>query len=549
MRLARLTAIIAMSATLGIGPALSQTDALDREIRSRVEHLVGSGELWIDNSPIAATQVIPDFYAERQFRPAWSSEQNVAALLNAIEESEYHGFDPNDFHQSHLVALLGEIRGAEKSAAVRADLEILLTDALLRLAYMNYFGKVDPVDLDNNWNFDRPLLQGNPTKILNETLNGEQIFELIDGLGISHPFYSNLISALTRYRIIARQGGWPAVPPGPALKPGMSDDRIPILRARLAVTGDWKGTNGQSPTYDLALEEAVRGFQRRHGLDEDGVIGPGSLEALNVPVAARIAQIRVNLERARWVLQNLEKDFVIVNIAGFQTYLVRNGKVVWKARSIVGRDYRQTPVFRDKIRYMEFNPTWTVPPGILEKDVIPSAHKDPSYISNNDFSLIDRNGNRIDPNSIDWSSAKARGFPYSVVQSPGPQNALGLVKFMFPNSHLVYLHDTPSRGLFARSERTFSSGCVRVEDPFDFAALLLEDKPGWTREEINQVVASGETTTVHLANPLPVLLLYWTAWAHWDGLVNFRRDIYARDGRVLDALDDTFTPTPLKRPQ
>jgi murein L,D-transpeptidase YcbB/YkuD len=547
VRFSLLAASIAIWAVLETGLAHAQTESLDREIRSRVERLMQSGELWIGESPVAATHLISEFYVERQFRAAWSSERNVAALLDVIEQSEGYGFDSEDFHRSHLVALIEESGRDKERAAARADLDILLTDAIVRLAYMHYFGKVDPVALDDNWNFERPLLRRDPVKVLNEVLDGEQIGALIEDLKLSSPFYDNLISALARYRFIARQGGWPAVPPGPALKPGMSDSRISVLRARLAATGDLEGSDARSPLYDADLEIAIRRFQKRHGLDVDGVIGPGSLAALNVPVEARIEQIRVNLERARWVLRGLGGDFVIVNIAGFKTYLVRDGQVVWKTKSIVGRDYRKTPVFRDEIRYMDFNPTWTVPPGILAKDIIPKARKDPSYLTNNEFSLIDRNGGRIDPNSVDWSNAKARGFPYSVVQSPGPHNALGLVKFMFPNPYLVYLHDTPGRGLFARAERTFSSGCVRVENPFDFAELLLEDKPGWTREKIDQVVASGKTLAVHLQTPLPVLLLYWTAWAYSDGLVDLRRDIYGRDGRVLDALNDAFSPKPLIR--
>jgi len=526
------------------GCAYAQTEAVVDEIRQRVERQMESGSLWIRNSPVAAAQVIAEFYTERQFRAAWQSERNVTVLLDEIEQSEEHGFDPEDFHRSALVTLAKEAAHPGSSAAVRADLDILLTDAVARLGYQHYFGKVDPVALDDVWNFERPLLHGDPVELLGQALEGDGIGMLIQKLKLSAPWYTRLTAALARYRAIAGQGGWQALPSGPTLRPGMSDPSVPLLRARLAATGDWEGEDRESKLYDPDLEQAVRRFQKRHGLDVDGVIGPRSLDALNVPVEERISQIIVNLERGRWVLRGLGQNFVIVNIAAFKTYLVRDGQVVWETRSIVGRDYRKTPVFRDEIRYIEFNPTWTVPPGILANDIIPAARRDPSYLSRNGFFLTDRRGSRVAPGSVDWSSARGHGFPYNVVQSPGPQNALGLVKFMFPNRYLVYLHDTPSRGLFARSERAFSSGCVRIENPFDFAEMLLKDTAGWSRQRIDKVVASGKTTVVHLSTTLPVLLLYWTAWADFDGTVNFRRDVYGRDGRLLDALRDEFIPRP-----
>jgi len=545
LRLPLLTAFAAIWIISTIGFAQAQSTALDREIRLRVERLMESGGLWIKQAPVAAGNLISEFYVQRQFRAAWLLEQNGKALLQNIAQSEAHGLDPKDFHLNELRELIAQTARQEHNAPARADLDILMTDALIRLTYMHQFGKVDPVALDDHWNFERVLLRRPPITALNEALNGTNVAALIDSVELDHPWQVNLTTSLARYRAIASRGGWASIASGPALKPGASDPRVPRLRARLAATGDWQGGDVDSTLYDETLERAVRRLQKRHGLDVDGVVGPGSLRALNVPVEKRIGQILASLERGRWILRGLKQDFVIVNIAAFKTYLVRSGKVVWRARSIVGRDFRKTPVFRDEIRYMEFNPTWTVPPGILTNDIIPKMQSDPTYLSRNDFSLIDRNGRRADAAAVDWARAAKRGLPYSVVQAPGPKNALGLVKFMFPNPHLVYLHDTPSRGLFSRSERTFSSGCVRVENPFDFAALLLDNKPAWSREKIDQVVASGKTTTVHLKAPLPVLLLYWTAWVDEDGLTNFRHDIYGRDGRVLDALDDMFVPAAL----
>ncbi len=540
-----IAALVAVSALSQIGFARAETASLEQEIQSRVERMADPGALSIGERSIAAEPLLSKIYAQREFRPAWSSESNVAALLEEIERSEDHGFEPDEFHRAQLFALRDQVSQPDVPAATRADFDVLLTDALARLAYHRYFGKVDPVDLDDKWNFERALIEGDPARELNEVLDGEQVAAFFDEMEISDPWYDGVLEALARYRAIADKGGWPVVPEGPALKPGMSDPRVPVLRTRLAATGDWQGVGSDSDLYDADLEQAVRRFQARHGLEDDGVVGKGSLDALNVSAEARIDQIRVNLERGRWVLRGLGETFVIVNIAGFETYMNRDGKEIWATKSIVGRNYRKTPVFRDAIRFIEFNPTWTVPPGILRKDILPKARENPSYISEKGFTLVDGSGKQVDPKSVDWSKAKPGNFPYSIVQPPGPENALGLVKFMFPNPYLVYLHDTPSRGLFSKSERALSSGCVRIENPFDFAELLLSDQPEWTRKKIDEVVASGETTRVNLKTPLPVLLLYWTVWVNPDGQVSFRRDIYERDSRVLAALNDKFKPKPI----
>lgn len=231
---------------------------------------------------------------------------------------------------------------------------------------------------------------------------------------------------------------------------------------------------------------------------------------------------------------------MLVDIAGFSVRVFRDNEVAWRSRVQVGRPYRATPVFRDRIRYLEFNPTWTVPPGILRKDVIPAVQRDASYLPDRDMSVLTSDGRSVDPASIDWSRYPKERFPYRIVQAPGPRNALGLVKFMFPNDHLVFLHDTPSRALFERTERGFSSGCIRVENPFALAELLLDDEAEWSRQQIDDVVASAEIRRVNLRQPLPVLLLYWTIDIEQPGRVGFNRDLYDRDAAVLEGLEGEF---------
>jgi murein L,D-transpeptidase YcbB/YkuD len=322
----------------------------------------------------------------------------------------------------------------------------------------------------------------------------------------------------------------------------MTDNRVTTIARRLAITGDLgDAVTAGNNVYSGALADGVKAFQSRHGLEPDGAIGPATLEALNVPVEARIDQLRINLERARWVMDGISDDFIIVNIAGYRAYLVNDGKVTWDTKVQVGKPYHQTPVFRDEMTYVVMNPTWTVPYSIATKEMLPRIQRDPDYFKTRTFDVKNRAGENVDPNTIDWSQLSRGNFPYTFVQRPGPANALGRIKFIFPNEHAVYLHDTPSKSLFGRSERAFSHGCIRTQNPFDLAERLLASA-GWDRARIDAQIESKETKTVHLPEPLPVLLLYWTADIGPNGESWFFKDIYERDQRVLDALEAPFAP-------
>jgi murein L,D-transpeptidase YcbB/YkuD len=287
--------------------------------------------------------------------------------------------------------------------------------------------------------------------------------------------------------------------------------------------------------YEGEIVAGVRRFQERHGLAADGAVGPATLAALNVPVEARIEQIRVNLERTRWIMGDVAEDFIVVNIAGFRLYLVRGGEPVWTTRVQVGQPYRRTPVFVATLTYLVLNPTWTVPPTILRRDILPAVRDDVGYLAARGIDVVDDSGMIVDAATVDWSSPS---FPYLLVQRPGPDNALGRVKFMFPNEHFVYLHDTPRRDLFDRESRAFSSGCIRVEHPLDLAGQLLGE--GWSQERIDAVLAAGRMQTVFLDDPIPVLLLYWTAEVDAAGRVVFHPDVYARDADVALGLAGPF---------
>jgi murein L,D-transpeptidase YcbB/YkuD len=276
----------------------------------------------------------------------------------------------------------------------------------------------------------------------------------------------------------------------------------------------------------------------RRGLKPDGAVGNNTIAALNIPDEVIIDQIRVNLERIRWVLHEDLDTFIFVNIPGFRVYYVRDEKVQWSSRAQVGKPYRKTPVFRGEMTYLEFNPTWTIPPTILAKDILPAVKRDPAYLRQRNIRVLTRQGKVVDEKSIKWSNYSGRNFPYILRQEPGPNNALGLVKFIFPNKHAVYLHDTPSKSLFERDARAFSSGCIRIENPFELAKLLLGED--WNDDRIQQVLKSKKTTKVNLSRPIPVILFYLTAFPATNGKLHGRPDIYKRDQAILEDLNAEF---------
>ena len=401
------------------------------------------------------------------------------------------------------------------------------------------YGKTDPRSHETSWNFrdlDHPL---ETVDIAGRALAAPALRTFLAEEFRRNAWYRRLQATLAAYRRIGDAGGWDPLAGGAsAIRPGTKDARIPALAERLAVSGDLgdAGSYANRDAMDATLEAAIRRFQARHGLAADGIVGSATLAALNRPVEERILQLRLARERARWVLDGVADDFVAVNIAGFRAFVVAGRRLVWETRVVVGRDQRQTPLFRDQLQYIVFNPGWTVPYSIATRDLLPQIKADPDWFASRDFSVRAQNGETVDPASVDWQSLTRGNFPYVLIQAPGPMNALGQVKFMFPNEYAVYLHDTPSRELFAAAERAFSSGCIRVEKPLELAEILLRAN-GWDRSRIDAAVASGRTMTVHLAERRPILLLYLTANVDPDGSVHFYRDIYDRDRRVAAALD------------
>jgi murein L,D-transpeptidase YcbB/YkuD len=526
-------------------------EPLTEAIRDRIDHLRYEKDYDVRGARIILGNFVSQYYETQQFRSDWQDPARLDQLIGAISDVRLDGLDPEDYHLKALRSYRAEMNGGRTlPPAEQANLEVLAMDAMMLATYHLYEGKVDPVKLSSQWNYTpRPVPTQEPLALLAAAVDAGRIREAFDGARPQHVWYQRGLERLKEYREIAAAGGWSPIADGPTLKLGMSDPRVPALRLRLQVTHDLEAaapeTYPPSQTYDDSLEAAVKRFQERHGLTPDGAVGPGTRAALSVPVSTRIDQIRVNLERGRWVLHEIQGEFVLVDAAGFDVTYFRNDEPIWTSKVIVGRPYRETPIFKSLITYVVFNPTWTIPPTILAKDKLPILKRDPGYLVRNHIRVFDSSGREHSPYSVNWSRYGAGNMPpYQLRQDPGEDNALGLVKIMFPNPHMVYLHDTPTKSLFDQDQRTFSSGCIRVAKAFELAELVLNDPERWNQATMAEVVASKKMLTVNLAKPVPVLILYWTAQPRPDGQMNFRNDVYGRDAATLAALNSDFRLPP-----
>lgn len=500
-------------------------------LQARLEPLLADGKaLRLDKA--SAPRAVAEFYAARHWQPAWDATR-YRLLLQALYELRDDGLNPDDYGFSRLQ------RWPEVTAPSQvADREIAATRGLLLALLHLYRGKVDPVQLDAHWNFDSRQIdpeQGLATVMQAVADNG--IEPLFERARPAWAYYHLLQGALVQLRRIQDAGGWPEIPRGSPLKPGMSDARVPLLRKRLRLAGLSPAAEVAQPDlYDEALQAAVQRFQREANLDADGNVGPGTLAELNVPVTARIAQLRVNLERVRWFRNELKGDTVIVDIAGFRILFLHDGDVKWSSRVQVGREYRPSPVFQSAITAITLSPGWVVPPTIFREDSLPAIRRDPGYLGRNHLHVYNAAGQEIPAAAVDWN----RPGNIQLRQEPAANGALGELVIRFPNPYAVYLHDTPHKELFDSSRRTTSSGCIRVQDVHELAVLLLDDPVHWNREALQRAIEERRTRNVPLPRKVPILLGYWTAQVDPDGYVAFRPDIYHRDAPVLQALGATL---------
>ena len=528
-------------------PCPTSTASVDNRIAGQICQRVRTDppptRLTVDGRVLRSLEPTILFYVQRDYRAGWLDAQGkpipaTEDLLKALAEADQDGLRSADYRPAELRKRLKTIEqdGASAGDAALAEFDLLFTDTFLTYGSHLLAGRLPPRKVDPDWAI-KPRSR-DLAAVLQEALAQDTVGSSLRALRPQSKSYTQLREALHKYREVAAAGGWPTVASG--LSTGAQGPRVRDLRARLQASGDLAGGDATGKNgaagFDKPVAEAVRRFQKRHGLAETGAVNAATQAALNVPVTERIRQIELNLERWRWMPDELGSRYILVNIPSFKMKVFEDNKRVIESNVVVGRQERQTPTFTANMAYLVLSPKWNVPRSIAVKDKLPQLKRSPYALARQNIRIFNSAGQEIKPGSVNWRAVSANNFNYQLRQDAGPRNALGGIKFMFPNPYNVYLHDTPSRELFSRSQRTFSSGCIRISNPVELAEYLLKHDPKWTKDTIKTAAASGKQRVVNLPQTMPVYLLYWTAWVDEDGLVNFRDDIYQRDKPMQRAL-------------
>jgi murein L,D-transpeptidase YcbB/YkuD len=496
------------------------------------------------------------FYRERQFRLGWFKEHQLVpqakTLLNVIAKAKDDGLDPKKYQDSGLTKLLAEFKTVQDSTRrnqLERQIDVALSGTYFNWASDYYRGVANPRDTKNEaWKVKRNKIKLDRA-LLTILRERESTYPYYDFAPL-HPEYDHLKKALALLRARQQAGGWPTLPAATSLRPGQTSPVVGLLRQRL-LGNETAGPDapatapGQAlpvvnkepaPTtaevYGPELVSAVKGFQSDAGLPPTGIVNGETLRQLNVPLATRINQVILNMERWRWLPKKFEPDYLLVNIPEYKLHVYEESKEVMTMRVIVGKTLNATPVFSDKMEYVVLSPYWNVPFSIIDKELRYKLADNPHYLDRLDMEVVKGYGRRatvIDPATVDWANVTQATFKYTLRRRPGPKNDLGEVKFIFPNSNDIYLHDTPHNELFSQTARNFSHGCVRVEEPVKLATYLLREYPQWDQATIQDTIAQRREKYITLKEKLPVYLVYLTAWADADGHVHFRNDIYGHD--------------------
>ncbi len=527
----------------GCGEKATVLDPAVQELRSRLTAARAHAKISVREDTLFSPECVRTFYENRQFRPAWSVEKSLLpdadSLIAAINASDREGLEPRDYHLDAINSALTDLKrsytGREPiTPLLRTDLDLSLTDAYLLYASHLEEGKTDR----NSLKVQRTVGQKGATYdiMLAASLESHTIRAGLQSLLPQHSMYDGLREMLASFEALAKKGGWGNVPPGQTMKGGDSGKRVLTLRNRLWVSDDLSNRTGWSTDeFDSTLVDGLRSFQRRHGLEPSGVADSVTIVALNVPVRKRIEQIKINLERWRWMPHDLGRKHIRVNIPDFRLVVEEAGKHVMTMKVVLGLPEWQTPLFSTVMTHVLFNVHWIAPDDILSKELINYMKADSNYLRSNNMTLWRKKGDslqQIDQRTINIKDIDPKHVDFILRQEAGPQNIMGQVKFLVPNEHSIYLHDTPYREDFPKTVRMFSHGCIRLEKPVDLAEYILKEFPSWNRERIDTVVAQNVEQTIVLKHPIPVHVLYCTAWKEKDGTINFRQDYYGLDRKL-----------------
>lgn len=541
--------------------ARTQNSTITEQIQGKLEQASDLTGLWLGCELVHTSPDLIRFYRERGFKPVWVEPEGVNVLgwklPQFLADTADHGLLPQDYH---LACIRGLLEVIEKLASLAepprrpdrelpAQLDILLTDAFLTSASHLSLGKVSPETLYQQWLApkNKPDIVSRLTRLQPD----QDLFGIYQGLLPGCRRYRELLQAGQKLRAIVESGGWDRVPEGPVLGRGDTDPRVEVLRHRLDTSSPGEEDSlGAGNVFDAVLEETIKGFQARHGLKTDGVVGRQTLAALNVPARQRLQTVLLNLERLRWLSCDFGKRYLLVNIADFTLQAYEDRKQKLSLKVVVGKKYHKTPVFSQKLRYLVLNPYWNVPRSIAVKEILPKVKQNPEYLVERHYQLLPgwQGEPPLDLSEIDWSGVNSKNFSWRFRQEPGPWNSLGRIKFIFPNTFNVYIHDTPHKHLFEERGRAFSHGCIRVQHPLLLAAFVLKDDPDWSLERIREVLSGGERTVVNVPGNDLVDLTYATAWVDEAGRVNFRDDIYNRDQVLWEAMTTSSQEPRLQDP-
>jgi murein L,D-transpeptidase YcbB/YkuD len=501
-----------------------------------------------DEKLIISAAVLNRFYRQRVYRPAWWTENDkpiarVDVLLKILQDSASDGLNPEDYHLKKIKILIHDLNETEQNVAPFnieriVDLDILLTDAFLGYGFHLLSGRINLNELYSaKYN---PELKEWLLEPFLDALDQNDIETFLRNLAPAHPAYTRLKQALNHYRTIASNGGWPVITQ--CFKKGERHPDIAMIKTRLMISGDLKIVGErEKDIFDESLEDAIRNFQKRHGIKDHGILDKETIDALNISLDSRIRQMEINMERWHWMPHDLGKRHIIVNIPAFELDVLEEDKTIMHMRAILGKRLQRTPPLSSKINSVDLNPFWNIPMSIAKNEILPILKRDPDYLIREKIRIY-RNwtgqARKLDPRVIPWRQITPGKFAYRLVQDPGPLNPLGRIKFLFPNESDVYIHDTPSKHLFQREVRAFSHGCIRIERPLELAHYLLQDNPRWSGKKIEKRIKKGKTERISIPEPIDTHIVYFTTWVEPEGTVQFRRDIYYADAILDWALSD-----------